>query len=67
MQLVQSKRQSTNDQASKDRRAVTPMIFIGDIVVISNRYPEQKFYTAYEKELWKVTHVQGTMLTVMRG
>ena len=38
MQRMQSKRQSTNNQASRDRRAATPTIAVGDIVVIRDRY-----------------------------
>ena len=65
VQMAQSKRQATNDQESKDRRAVTPALVVGDTIVICDRYPG--FRTLYEKELWKVTHIQGTMITAMHG
>ena len=67
MQLVQDKRRSTNDQASKDRRAASPTIVVEDTVVICDRYPGWKFHTPCKKERWKVTHVQGTLGTAMRG
>ena len=46
---------------------MSPDVQVGDSVVMKDRHPGGKFCTPYEREVWDVVNIQGTMVTVQRG
>ena len=65
--MVESKRKGTNEKASRARGAVSSNIVVGDRVIMKDRHPWWKFRTPFEREVWTVVEIKGTMITVKRN
>ncbi|KAJ1104214.1 hypothetical protein NDU88_001626 [Pleurodeles waltl] len=63
----QQKRGIHNDHLLNKRRARTPDIQVGDLVLFQNRQPGGKFRLPFEPSPWMVSRVQGTMFTANQG
>ncbi|KAJ1186448.1 hypothetical protein NDU88_003229 [Pleurodeles waltl] len=61
---TKAKRRVNHERSSRERRAVEPMLQVGDWLVIMDQYPDYNFCTPYEKE---VVRVRGTMISVRKG
>ncbi|KAJ1155296.1 hypothetical protein NDU88_008027 [Pleurodeles waltl] len=52
-----------NDRISRKRRTQRSDIRIGELALLRNRHPGNKFRLSFEIEPWKVSEVKGTMVT----
>ena len=64
---ARDKRKVTNEKASRARGAVSSDIVVGDKVIMKDRHLEWKFRTPFEREVWTVAEIKGTMIMVKRN
>ena len=65
-EITEKRRKENNDHASRSRRAVNSNLVLGDHVIMKDRHPGWKFRTPFEREVWTVVAIKGTMVTVQR-